>query len=119
MQIIKYLINILGSGILSWAIWYSYKLWVLPPIGNSKNESIELLKSQILEIGIEKLSWAIGAILILIPITWAIQKYIEKMENRKEIFFLLGLNLFIVSIGLIIGVFDAFNGLSVEIERNF
>jgi hypothetical protein len=59
MQIIKYLINILGSGILSWGIWYSYKLWVLPPIGNSKSESIELLKSKIVEIGIEKLSWAI------------------------------------------------------------
>jgi hypothetical protein len=41
------------------------------------------------------------------------------MENKKEIFFLLGLNLLIVTIGLIIGAFDAFNGLSVEIERNF
>ncbi len=119
MQIIKYLINILGSAILSWGIWYSYKLWVLPPIGHSKYESIELLKSQILEMGIENLSLAVGVIVILIAINWAIQKYKEKMENKKEIFFLLAMNLLIVLIGLILGAYDAFNGLSVEIDRNF
>ena len=119
MKKVKYLINILGSGILAWGIWMTYKLWVMPPIGNTKEESIELLKNQIIDIGIEKSLWAIGIISILIFVTWMIQKMIEKKVNRKELLVILAINFLIFGAGLLIGAMEAFNGLSIEIERNF
>ena len=119
MKQVKYLINILGSGILAWSIWMRYILWVMPPIGNTKEESIKLLKNKIIEIGIEKSLCAIGIILILIFVTWVIQKMIEKKVNRKELLVIFGINLLIFGAGLLIGATEAFNGLSIEIERIF
>lgn len=119
MQKIKHLINILGAGTLAWSIWITFQLWIFPPLENTKAASIQVLKNRILEIGMERFIWAIGMIIILIAITWGIQYFIEKKRNRKELLFLFGIDLLIIAVGLMVGAFDALNGLTIEIERYF
>jgi len=114
-----YFINILSSGILACINWLSFKIWTQPPIGNSKEESIELLKQGIFEISMENLMWGILIISILIFLTGILLKRTETRINKKELIILFMFNLSLVCIGIIIGALDIYNALSLDIERNF
>ncbi len=119
MQIAKYLINIIGSSILAWFELISLTLWVTPPIGKTKEESFEFLKQGLIRICYEDLPIFFLAVLILILITWGIQKLFERKENRKELLYLFAMNCIIIMIGFALGIYYTYNALGMEIENHF
>jgi hypothetical protein len=119
IQFFKYLINIVVALVLAWGAFLDYALWVQPPIGKTREESVDLLQSGIIDKGI---GLAITGLLIigtLTFLTWLVQVKIEKQKNLKELFLTVLIDSLIVVFGIGLGAFDAYNGLIVEINRVF
>ena len=119
IQTLKYLINLLTAGVIGWLAYLNFALRVLPPIGQTREESINLLKTGIIDIGLEHALTGFIAISFLIVLTWLIQNRIEKERKLKELIAIAIMNFTIVGFGITLGMFHTFKALIIEIDRHF
>ena len=117
--ILKYLINFGGSGLLAWSFYFSYALWTQAPIGLNRQESIELLTSRLVEKGSQDILLGLFVISALGLLSWLIQTKVIKQKNQKQLITTIGVNTLIASLGLGLGILDAYQGLIIEIDRHF
>jgi hypothetical protein len=119
IQTLKYLINFGASGLFAWSTYLSYALWVQPQIGQTRQESINLLKSGLIDRGLEHVLFELIVISVLTILTRLTQTKIEKQKRPKELFAITIVNILIAGIGLGLGILNAYNGLIIEIDRHF
>jgi hypothetical protein len=114
MQFLKYFLNFMGAGFLAFYVYLSYVLWVLPPVGSTKAESRGLLQNRIINMGLESLWLVVGGFSVLLLITYAVQQFAEKRVNRKELCLLLAINALLVTIGHVLGAWNAWTSLNLK-----
>lgn len=119
IQTLKYLINFGTAGLLAWFTYLDYTLWVQPPLGQTRPESIDLLKTGIIDVGLGHVLTGIIAISFLTILTWLTQNKIEKRKKPKELFGITTVNIVIIVLGIGLGMMNAYNGLIIEIDRHF
>ena len=119
IQKLKYLINFGTAGLFAWLIYLDYALWVQPLIGQTRKESINLLKSGIIDVGLCHILTGLIIIVVLVILTWVTQAKIEKRKNPKELFGITTVNIVIIVLGISLGMMNAYNGLIIEIDRHF
>jgi hypothetical protein len=119
MKFLKYIFNFIFASVIAYFIFFDFAIWVLAPIAETQEASMDILKSRIIEIAIIDLLIALGFLGFLNLLTWFFQIKIEKFKSKKTIILIFSINLIIVLIGLTLGIIYSFDGLSIEIQRNF
>ena len=119
IRTLKYLINFGIAGLLAWIAYLNYALWVRPQIGQTREESIQLLKEGIIDMGLGHSLTGLIVILVLATLTWLTQTKIEKQKRPKELFAITTINIIVAGLGLGLGMLNAYEGLTIEIDRHF
>ncbi len=116
---IIYIVNFTVSGILAWISWASYAIWVQPPIGNTREESIRLLNFGILKTAGILLIISLLIMSVVTFLTWFACGKIDLHNRKRNLMIILAINFSIIVVGLIFGITNAKNGLTIEIDRYF
>ncbi len=117
--LLRYVINLLISGLGAYYCLVYYGVWVRPPLRKTSEESLLVLNNLIEQSVLE-----FGILIFVILITQALltllmQKWLDKDFFKNEFWIITTLNLLIMVSSLAFGALKCKSDLSDEIIRNF
>ncbi len=115
---LKYILSFAIAGLFAWIAFLDFSLWIEPPVGISKENSIELLKSGIVEKGLFKGLNGIAVLGMILFFNWLISSIVDNQKKTKELIVIALICILIISIGIGLGMLNAYNGLLSEINYN-
>ncbi|TNE79847.1 MAG: hypothetical protein EP332_09720 [Bacteroidetes bacterium] len=116
---LSYLVAIGLSLYLAWFSFFTYAVWVLPPRGKTREESIELLDKLIARIAQDLALPLLIGLSILLLLSWLILRKFRIPHIKRHLGIQAILAMLIICYGLFLGMEDAKEGLTIEIDRHF